>query len=132
MSWGARGCLCATTSRVIGLLQVENPKAEDVECLCKLLVTIGGMLDANPVKNKDRMDAYFSRLGRLATHPKLESRHKFMVQVGNCLPGVSIQAWTNVLQRAASCLPAQTAPLVASTPSVLMSSAISNGGAAFP
>ncbi len=62
------------------LMQVENIKAEDVECLVKLLVTIGAPLDANP-KNKDRMEAYFSRLGRLSAHPKLESRHKFMVQV---------------------------------------------------
>ena len=61
-------------------LQEENPKGEDVECLCKLLSTIGAPLDANP-KSRDRMSAYFSRLARLAEHPKLESRHKFMVKV---------------------------------------------------
>ncbi|CAL8464440.1 g3975 [Coccomyxa elongata] len=61
------------------LSEEENPKGEDVECLCKLLSTIGAPLDANP-KSKDRMIAYFSRLARLAEHPKLESRHKFMVK----------------------------------------------------
>lgn len=65
---------------VHALSQEENPKGEDVECLCKLLSTIGAPLDANP-KSKDRMTAYFSRLARLAEHPKLESRHKFMVKV---------------------------------------------------
>jgi translation initiation factor 4G len=63
-------------------MQVENPKGEDVECLCKLLVTIGAPLDASG-KNKEvnSMDAYFIRLKKLATHHKMESRHKFMVQV---------------------------------------------------
>ncbi len=27
--------------------QAENPKPEDVECLCKLLATIGQLLDAS-------------------------------------------------------------------------------------
>lgn len=48
--------------------------------MCKLLSTIGAPLDANP-KSKAHMIAYFSRLARLAEHPKLESRHKFMVKV---------------------------------------------------
>jgi translation initiation factor 4G len=60
--------------------QVENPKAEDVECLCKLLTTIGAQLDASP-KGYEKMGAYFYRLERLATSPKLESRHRFMIQV---------------------------------------------------
>jgi translation initiation factor 4G len=57
---------------------VENPKAEDVECLCKLLATIGGQLDQG--KGQERMDAYFLRLNRLKDVPALEARHRFMIQ----------------------------------------------------
>lgn len=61
-------------------MQVENPKAEDVECLCKLLTTIGVLLDASQ-KGNALMGAYFNRLEKLALSPKLESRHRFMIRV---------------------------------------------------
>ena len=58
--------------------QEANPKAEDVECLCKLLSTIGFLLDAG--RGVERMEAYFLRLHRLKDNPTLEARHKFMIQ----------------------------------------------------
>lgn len=53
-----------------------------MECLCKLLATIGGLLDAS--KGQERMEAYFLRLNRLKDVPALEARHRFMIQVGCC------------------------------------------------
>lgn len=64
------------------MAQVENPKPEDVECLCKLLATIGQLLDASQ-KGHQVMDAYFLRMGKLQNGAGLESRHKFMIQVPN-------------------------------------------------
>ena len=42
--------------------QVANPKPEDVECMCKLLSTVGGMLDASTksVKNFNNSGKQFS------------------------------------------------------------------------
>ena len=39
-----------------------NPKPEDVECMCKLLSTVGGMLDASTksVKNFNNSGKQFS------------------------------------------------------------------------
>ena len=62
--------------------QVENPKPEDVECLCKLLSTIGVLLDAS--KGAERMDVYFLRLNRLKDNPTMEARHRFMIQARGC------------------------------------------------
>ncbi|KIM90148.1 hypothetical protein PILCRDRAFT_60083 [Piloderma croceum F 1598] len=43
---------------------VENPEAEEIESLCKLLTTIGRILDTN--KARAHMDVYFSRMKELA------------------------------------------------------------------
>jgi hypothetical protein len=59
--------------------QHENPKAEDIECLCKLLTTIGLQLDT--VKARAHMDVYFKRIREMSVNPKLESRHRFMLRV---------------------------------------------------
>lgn len=62
--------------------QIENPKAEEVECLCKLMSTIGHLLDAGTSKKSaERMDAYFSRMQKVKEAQSLESRHRFMIQV---------------------------------------------------
>lgn len=60
--------------------QAENPKQEDVECLCKLLTTVGQQIDANP-KATPRMDAYFGRITRMSVNKNLEARLRFMLQV---------------------------------------------------
>ncbi|OLL24653.1 Eukaryotic translation initiation factor 4 gamma [Neolecta irregularis DAH-3] len=62
---------------VTKLLQnVTDPEEEEVESLCKLLTTVGGMLDKD--KGAHRMTAYFERLGQLL-ESKIPSRMKFMV-----------------------------------------------------
>ena len=62
-------------------VQVDSPKREDVECLCKLMATVGGQLDSGSQKGHELMDAYFHRVGRLANSDKLESRLRFMLRV---------------------------------------------------
>ena len=65
-------------------LQTESPKAEEIECLCKLMSTIGHLLDATSKKGPERMDAYFSRMHKVKEAKSLESRHRFLIQVRGC------------------------------------------------
>ncbi|CAN1755726.1 Eukaryotic translation initiation factor 4G [Linum perenne] len=57
---------------------VQSPDEEDVEALCKLMSTIGAMID-HP-KAKEHMDAYFDRMTKLSNNPKLSSRVRFMLK----------------------------------------------------
>ncbi|XP_042957906.1 eukaryotic translation initiation factor 4G-like isoform X2 [Carya illinoinensis] len=64
---------------IIKLLgQYQNPDEEDVEALCKLMSTIGDMID-HP-KAKEHMDAYFERMKLLSTDMNLSSRVRFMLK----------------------------------------------------
>ncbi|XP_038682215.1 eukaryotic translation initiation factor 4G-like isoform X2 [Tripterygium wilfordii] len=58
--------------------QYQNPDEEDVEALCKLMSTIGEMID-HP-KAKEHMDAYFDRMENLSTNMKLSARVRFMLK----------------------------------------------------
>ncbi|XVF33668.1 hypothetical protein REPUB_Repub17cG0187800 [Reevesia pubescens] len=58
--------------------EYENPDEEDVEALCKLMSTIGDMID-HP-KEKVSMDAYFERMAKLSNNMKLSSRVRFMLK----------------------------------------------------
>ncbi|CAL1390478.1 unnamed protein product [Linum trigynum] len=58
--------------------QYQNPDEEDVEALCKLMSTIGEMID-HP-KAKEHMDAYFDRMSKLSNNMKLSSRVRFMLK----------------------------------------------------
>lgn len=58
--------------------EYENPDEEDLEALCKLMSTIGEMID-HP-KAKVYMDAYFDRMSKLSTNQKLSSRVRFMLR----------------------------------------------------
>ncbi|TXG62469.1 hypothetical protein EZV62_009463 [Acer yangbiense] len=58
--------------------QYENPDEEDVEALCKLMSTIGEMID-HP-KAKEHMDAYFDRMAKFSNNMKLSSRVRFMLK----------------------------------------------------
>ncbi|KDQ50868.1 hypothetical protein JAAARDRAFT_211447 [Jaapia argillacea MUCL 33604] len=60
------------------LSNVENPKEEEIESLCKLLTTVGQLLDMP--KTKQYMDIYFARMKSLIENPELSSRTKFMLQ----------------------------------------------------
>lgn len=73
--------------------QLDRPTREDVECLSKLLATIGQVLDSPRVDNTGRvdktqtgnakrtMDTYFQRIQTLSKNTRLESRLRFMLQV---------------------------------------------------
>ncbi|XVF22872.1 hypothetical protein REPUB_Repub12eG0208700 [Reevesia pubescens] len=58
--------------------EYENPDEEDVEALCKLMSTIGDMID-HP-KAKVHMDAYFERMTMFSNNMKLSSRVRFMLK----------------------------------------------------
>ena len=64
------------------LADVAAPKQEDLECLTKLMSTVGLQLD-NPNAKQSRMymDAYFERIRMLTKNQSLESRIRFMLQV---------------------------------------------------
>ncbi|GAB2270875.1 hypothetical protein Dimus_005740 [Dionaea muscipula] len=58
--------------------QYHNPDEEDIEALCKLMSTIGEMID-DP-KAKEHMDAYFDIMAKLANNTELSSRVRFMLK----------------------------------------------------
>jgi translation initiation factor 4G len=67
------------------LANVDNPEEEEIESLCKLLTTVGKLLDSP--KARSHMDIYFSRMKELAKNPKVNSRMQFMLQVMlSCCP----------------------------------------------
>ena len=53
-------------------------KTEDLECLCKIMKTIGCLLDT--VEAKSLMDQYFIRIKKYAQNSELPSRIRFMLQ----------------------------------------------------
>lgn len=57
---------------------VENPEEEEIESLCKLLSTVGAILDTQ--KARAHMDVYFSRMKELTKSPNVSSRMQFMLQ----------------------------------------------------
>ena len=61
----------------------DEPDGEKIECLAKLMATIGKQLDAAALEKKESMKfmkAYFKQLKKLAVNQKLESRIRFMVK----------------------------------------------------
>ncbi|XP_028777983.1 eukaryotic translation initiation factor 4G isoform X1 [Neltuma alba] len=56
----------------------EDPDEEDIEALCKLMSTIGEIID-HP-KAKEHMDAYFERMILLSKNMNLSSRVRFMLK----------------------------------------------------
>ncbi|KAJ4847644.1 hypothetical protein Tsubulata_002757 [Turnera subulata] len=58
--------------------EYQNPDEEDVEALCKLMSTIGEMID-HP-KAKEHMDYYFDMMSKLSINMKLSSRVRFMLK----------------------------------------------------
>ncbi|KAI0629420.1 armadillo-type protein [Trametes polyzona] len=57
---------------------VEYPEEEEIESLCKLLTTVGQILDTP--KARAHMDVYFSRMKGLTKSPNVNSRMQFMLQ----------------------------------------------------
>ncbi|KAE9611191.1 putative initiation factor eIF-4 gamma, MA3 [Lupinus albus] len=58
--------------------QYQDPDEEDIEALCKLMSTIGEMID-HP-KAKVHIDAYFERITVLSNNMNLSSRVRFMLK----------------------------------------------------
>ena len=58
---------------------VENPEEEEIESLCKLLTTVGQILDTP--KARAHMDVYFTRMKELTKNGNVNSRMVFMLQV---------------------------------------------------
>jgi translation initiation factor 4G len=60
---------------------VENPEEEEIESLCKLLTTVGSLLDTQ--KARAHLDVYFSRMRELTKNKNVNSRMVFMLQVSD-------------------------------------------------
>ena len=58
---------------------VENPEEEEIESLCKLLTTVGSLLDT--AKARAHLDVYFSRMRELTKNKNVNARMMFMLQV---------------------------------------------------
>jgi len=56
----------------------DDPDEENIEALCKLMSTIGEMIDH--VKAKEHMDVYFDIMQKMSTSQKLSSRVRFMLR----------------------------------------------------
>ena len=65
----------------IFLVNVDNPEEEEIESLCKLLATVGSMLDIQ--KARAHLDVYFSRMKELMKNPNVTPRMQYMLQVGH-------------------------------------------------
>jgi len=57
---------------------VNNPEEEEIESLCKLLTTVGSLLDTQ--KAHAHMDVYFQRMRELTKSPNVSPRMQFMLQ----------------------------------------------------
>ena len=60
---------------------VDNPEEEEIESLCRLLTTVGKLLD-NP-KARAYMDIYFTRMKELGKNNNVTPRMQFMLQVNS-------------------------------------------------
>ncbi|KAJ3681783.1 hypothetical protein LUZ60_014356 [Juncus effusus] len=56
----------------------QNPDEEDIEALCKLMSTIGEMIDQP--RAKEHMDIYFDIIAKLSNNKRYTSRVKFMLK----------------------------------------------------
>jgi translation initiation factor 4G len=73
---------------------VDNPEEEDIESLCKLLSTVGKLLETQ--RAGPYMDIYFARMRELSKNPKVSSRMQYMLLVS---------AWFSLLPMATMCSP---------------------------
>ena len=60
---------------------VDNPEEEEIESLCKLLATVGSMLDIQ--KARGHVDVYFAQMKKIMKSPDITPRMQFMLQVGH-------------------------------------------------
>eukprot|EP01114_Cavostelium_apophysatum_P005287 TRINITY_DN1608_c0_g1_i4.p1 TRINITY_DN1608_c0_g1~~TRINITY_DN1608_c0_g1_i4.p1 ORF type:complete len:792 (+),score=237.94 TRINITY_DN1608_c0_g1_i4:374-2749(+) len=62
------------------LKELEDPVEDDIESLCKLIVTVGKILDTQESGGAAKVDTYFARLSILSNNMKLSSRIRFMAR----------------------------------------------------
>lgn len=53
-------------------VQITTPRQEDIECLCKLMSTVGSQLESSVKAVKQHMDIYFDRMEKMSRLPHLE------------------------------------------------------------
>lgn len=63
------------------LANIKTPAESDIECLCCLLMTVGGRMDT--LRARDHMDVYFTRMELLLEEPNLSGCGKAMIQVSS-------------------------------------------------
>lgn len=61
------------------LSNAKDPEEEEIESLCKLLTTVGKLLDTE--KARGHMDVYFQRMNEMANNDNINSRMRFMLLV---------------------------------------------------
>lgn len=61
------------------LANAKDPEEEEIESLCKLLTTVGSMLDLDD-RSRSRMDIYLVRMQEMMKSPGINSRMRFMLQ----------------------------------------------------
>jgi translation initiation factor 4G len=66
------------------LADVENPMEDEIESLCMLLTTVGGLLDTP--KARAHLDVYFSRMRELTKNKNVNERMVFILQVCIYIP----------------------------------------------
>jgi translation initiation factor 4G len=66
---------------------VESPEEEEIESVCKLLATVGSLLDDMP-ESQAHVNMYFRRMKDLLKSKNVKQRMKFMVQVSITVPYV--------------------------------------------
>jgi len=65
---------------IVRLLRTTTePEEDEIESVCRLLTTVGYLLDAAPGNHKSRMDVYFKRIDDILKSPALSSRMRFML-----------------------------------------------------
>jgi hypothetical protein len=52
--------------------QTKSPRTEDVECLCKLLRTVGSQLEGTSNLEMQRMESYFRMMDQMTSLTSLE------------------------------------------------------------
>lgn len=60
------------------LSNIDTPEEEDIESLCRFMMTVGALLDHE--KAVQHMNVYFTRMATMAKSPHLSSRARFMIQ----------------------------------------------------
>ncbi|WFD41033.1 uncharacterized protein MJAP1_004024 [Malassezia japonica] len=65
---------------IVRLLRTTTePEEDEIESVCRLLSTVGYLLDSSQGNHKSRMDVYFKRIDDILQSDKISSRMRFML-----------------------------------------------------